>query len=83
MGKFFQKAEPDVLDDEVRRDDTAAPGAVRSGSSAATPYVGCRSRRFAAADRAPPPHDPVFLPDFATLTPDQAQEMRYGKGRDQ
>jgi hypothetical protein len=34
-------------------------------------------------DRAPPPHDPVFLPDFATLTPDQAQEMRYGKGRDQ
>ena len=34
-------------------------------------------------DRASPPHDPVFLPDFATLTPDQAQEMRYGKGRDQ
>jgi hypothetical protein len=34
-------------------------------------------------DRTPPPHDPVFLPDFATLTPDQAQEMRYGKGRDQ
>jgi hypothetical protein len=34
-------------------------------------------------DRAPPPHDPVFLPDFTTLTPDQAQEMRYGKGRDQ
>jgi hypothetical protein len=33
-------------------------------------------------DRAPPPHDPVFLPDFATLTPDQAQELRYGKGRD-
>jgi hypothetical protein len=26
--------------------------------------------------------DPVFLPDFATLTPDQAQELRYGKGRD-
>jgi hypothetical protein len=43
-------------------------------------------RMIAAAlplpDRAPPPHDPVFLPDFATLTPDQAQEMRYGKGRD-
>ena len=36
----------------------------------------------ALPDRAPPPHDPVFLPDFATLTPDQAQEMRYGKGRD-
>jgi hypothetical protein len=44
------------------------------------------SRMIAAAlpppDRAPSPHDPVFLPDFATLTPDQAQEMRYGKGRD-
>ena len=34
-------------------------------------------------DRVPPSHDPVFLPDFATLTPDQAQEMRYRKGRDQ
>lgn len=33
-------------------------------------------------DRAQPPHDPVFLPDFVALTPDQAQEMRYGKGRD-
>ena len=33
-------------------------------------------------DRAQPGHDPIFLPDFATLTPDQAQEMRYGKGRD-
>jgi hypothetical protein len=29
----------------------------------------------------PPPHDPEFLPDFATLTPDQAQEVRYGVGR--
>ena len=29
------------------------------------------------------PHDdPVFLPDAATLTPDQAQELRYGKERD-
>ena len=33
-------------------------------------------------ERVPPPHDPVFLPDFAALTPDQVQEMRYGKGRD-
>ena len=30
---------------------------------------------------APLPHDPEFLPDFATQTPDQAQEMRYGLGR--
>jgi hypothetical protein len=28
-----------------------------------------------------PSHHPQFLPDFATLTPDQAQEMRYGRGR--
>ena len=34
-------------------------------------------------DRAPPPHDPIFLPDRIDPTPDQAQEMRYGKGRDQ
>jgi hypothetical protein len=27
------------------------------------------------------PNDPVFLPDFVALTPDQAQELRYGKGR--
>jgi hypothetical protein len=40
------------------------------------------SAALAPPDRAPPPYDPVFLPDFATLTPDQAQEMRYGKGRD-
>jgi hypothetical protein len=32
---------------------------------------------------SPSPDDPVFLPDFVTLTPDQAQELRYGKGRDQ
>jgi hypothetical protein len=32
--------------------------------------------------RTPSPDDPVFLPDFAALTPDQAQELRYGKGRD-
>jgi hypothetical protein len=29
----------------------------------------------------PQPDDPVFLQDFATLTPDQTQEMRYGRGR--
>ena len=47
-------------------------------------------RAIAAASAALPPprrspgrYDPVFLPDFATFTPDQAQEMRYGKGRDQ
>jgi hypothetical protein len=46
-------------------------------------------RVFAAASgalpsphRSPSPDDPVFLPDFAELTPDQAQELRYGKGRD-
>jgi hypothetical protein len=27
--------------------------------------------------------DPVFLPDFVTLTPDQMQEILYRKGRDQ
>lgn len=29
----------------------------------------------------PLPRDPGFLPDCATLTPDQAQERRYGLGR--
>jgi len=33
-------------------------------------------------ERAPSPCDPLFLPDVALLTPDLAQEMRYGKGRD-
>jgi hypothetical protein len=32
-------------------------------------------------DRAPPPHDPIFLPDRVDPTPDQAQEIGYGKGR--
>jgi hypothetical protein len=32
--------------------------------------------------RSASPDDPVFLPDFTALTPDQAQELRYGKGRD-
>jgi hypothetical protein len=27
------------------------------------------------------PDDPVFLPDFAAPTPDQAQELHYGKRR--
>jgi hypothetical protein len=26
-------------------------------------------------------YDPVFLPDFTTLMPDQTQELRYAKGR--
>lgn len=30
---------------------------------------------------APSLDDPMFLPDFATLTPDQAQELRLGLGR--
>lgn len=34
-------------------------------------------------DRSSPTDDPIFLPDAFSLTPDQAQEMRYGKGRDQ
>lgn len=44
-------------------------------------------RVLAATAVAPPPsspgpsYDPVFLPDCDSLTPDQAQEMRYGKGR--
>ncbi len=29
----------------------------------------------------PQPDDPVFLQDFATLTPDQVQEMRFGRRR--
>ena len=29
----------------------------------------------------PQPDDPVFLQDFATLTPDQVQEMRTGRSR--
>ncbi len=46
-------------------------------------------RLIAAASGAfPPEHgapladDPVFLPDFMTWTPDQAQELRYGQRRD-
>ena len=44
-------------------------------------------RVLAATSAAPPPasaipsFDPVFLPDCVTLTPDQAQELRYGQGR--
>jgi len=30
---------------------------------------------------APQSNDPVFLQDYAYLTPDQAQEMRCGRGR--
>jgi hypothetical protein len=29
----------------------------------------------------PQPDDPVFLQDFATLAPDQVQEMRFGRRR--
>ncbi len=29
----------------------------------------------------PQPNDPVFLQDYATLTPDQMQEVHYGQGR--
>ena len=29
-----------------------------------------------------PPHDPVFLPDDAGLTPDQVLEMSFVQGRD-
>jgi hypothetical protein len=29
----------------------------------------------------PQPDDPVFLQAFATLAPDQAQELRYGRRR--
>jgi hypothetical protein len=39
------------------------------------------SLRLPGDPPAPLPYDPVFLPDFATLTPDQAQEMRYGRRR--
>ena len=34
------------------------------------------------SERTPPLHDPIFLPDRVDLTPDQAQEIGYGKGRD-
>ncbi len=37
--------------------------------------------RVLCAKARPLPRDPEFLPDFATPTPDQAQEMRYGLGR--
>ena len=33
-------------------------------------------------ERSAPLHDPVFLPDTVSLMPDQAQELRYGLGRD-
>jgi hypothetical protein len=36
-----------------------------------------------ARHRAEPSDDPVFLPDFVTLPPDQTQEILYRKGRDQ
>ena len=37
--------------------------------------------RWLAHRVAPLPHDPEFLPDIAPLTPDQVQEVRYGRGR--
>jgi hypothetical protein len=36
------------------------------------------ARSLVPAENVPPPHDPVFLPDFAALTPDQVQELHYG-----
>jgi hypothetical protein len=36
-----------------------------------------------ACHRADLSDDPVFLPDFVTLPPDQTQEILYRKGRDQ
>ena len=47
-------------------------GRVFAAASGALPAVHCSAS----------PDDPVFLPDIAELTPDQAQELRYGKGRD-
>lgn len=51
------------------------------------PFVGlvitCAGRVFAPPPIFPSIDDPVFLPDFATLAPDQAQELRYAKGRGQ
>jgi hypothetical protein len=46
------------------------------------------SRTLNQVPRLVPPHpgasdDPVFLPDFVALTPDQMQEILYRKGRDQ
>ncbi len=38
-------------------------------------------RMVASPQILPAPDDPIFLPDFVTLMPDQAQELRYGKGR--
>ena len=39
-------------------------------------------RVLIAASRCNPAlHDPVFLPDFADLEPDQMQELRCGNGR--
>jgi len=36
---------------------------------------------LSAHQQAGPSDDPVFLPDFVTLTPDQMQEILYRKGR--
>jgi hypothetical protein len=38
---------------------------------------------LSARHQASSSDDPVFLPDFVTLTPDQMQEILYRKGRDQ
>ncbi len=43
--------------------------------------IGVASRTF-LPERSAPLHDPVFLPDTVSLMPDQAQELRYGLGRD-
>lgn len=38
-------------------------------------------RVTACTSRGSVPHDPLFLPDWVTLMPDQAQELCYGLGR--
>jgi hypothetical protein len=42
-----------------------------------------KSAPRSAVQRSGPSDDPVFLPDFVALTPDQVQEILYRKGRDQ
>jgi hypothetical protein len=49
----------------------------------AQPEPAVQSGPAFGASASPSSDDPVFLPDFVALTPDQMQEILYRKGQDQ
>lgn len=41
------------------------------------------ARRVVPPENVSPPHDPVFLPDWTDMTPDQLHEIRCARGAGQ